>query len=269
MAPTPASHSQTLLAETSDGVLTLTLHRPEVLNALDADLSRELADVLKAAGRDAAVRVIVITGSGRAFCAGQDLAAMPSPSDGESPRLGDLLRRRYNGLILQMRRLEKPILASVNGVAAGAGMSLALACDLRIASDRAGFVQAFVNIGLVPDSGSLYFLPRVVGLSKALELCLLGETVGADEALRIGLVSRVVPADELAPATAEVARKLASGAGKALGLTKRGLNRALDADLDEMLEYEALLQEVAGRTADFREGVTAFQEKRPATFTGA
>jgi 2-(1,2-epoxy-1,2-dihydrophenyl)acetyl-CoA isomerase len=184
------------------------------------------------------------------------------------PHLGDVLRQQYNGLIVQMRRLEKPIVASVNGVAAGAGMSLALACDLRIASARASFVQAFVNIGLVPDSGSMYFLPRLVGLSKALELSLLGDRVSAEEALRIGLVHRVVPEEELPAATAELAGKLAAGAGKALGLTKQGLNRALETDLDGMLEREALLQEVAGRTADFREGVTAFKEKRPARFSG-
>jgi 2-(1,2-epoxy-1,2-dihydrophenyl)acetyl-CoA isomerase len=147
-------------------------------------------------------------------------------------------------------------------------MSLALACDLRIASSDASFLQAFVNIGLVPDSGSLYFLPRIVGLAKALELCLLGERVSAEEALRIGLVTRVVPAEALPRAAAELAAGLGSGAGTALGLTKRGLNRALDADLPEMLEYEALLQEIAGRTADFREGVTAFSQKRRPEFTG-
>jgi 2-(1,2-epoxy-1,2-dihydrophenyl)acetyl-CoA isomerase len=261
---------ETLLVEASEGVLTLTLNRPHVYNAFSAQMSGELADTLKAAGRDEGVRAVVITGAGDAFCSGQDLKALEEQmADGKAPAVAELIRRQYTGLILQMRRLEKPILASVNGVAAGAGMSLALACDLRIASDKATFLQAFVNIGLVPDSGSMYFLPRLVGLTKALELCLLGERVSAEEALRLGLVSRVVPAEELPAATAELARKLASGAGKALGLTKRGLNRAFETDLGGMLEYEALLQEVAGRTADFREGVTAFKEKRPASFSGA
>jgi 2-(1,2-epoxy-1,2-dihydrophenyl)acetyl-CoA isomerase len=261
---------ETLLTETTDGVLTLTLNRPDVYNAITPQLTRELGDALKAAGRDPAVRAVVLTGSGKAFCSGQDLKALGQLGEnGAVPNLAELIRRHYNGLILQMRRLEKPIVASVNGVAAGAGMSLALACDLRIASDRASFVQAFVNIGLVPDSGSMYFLPRLVGLAKALELCLLGERVSAEEAHRIGLVSRVVPADGLAAATTELARKLAAGAGVALGLTKRGLSRALETDLAGMLEYEALLQEIAGRTADFREGVTAFKEKRPARFSGA
>ena len=261
---------ETILAETTEGVLTLTLNRPDLYNAFTPEMGRELTDALKAAGRDGVVRAVVITGAGRAFCSGQDLKLVDEVLAGDGPPgLGGLIRRHYNGLILAMRRLEKPILASVNGVAAGAGMSLALACDLRIASDKASFLQAFVNIGLVPDSGSMYFLPRLVGLAKALELCLLGERVSAEEAQRIGLVSRVVPAEELAAVTGELARKLASGAGKAIGLTKRGLNRALETDLDGMLEYEALLQEVAGRTADFREGVTAFKEKRPAAFTGA
>ncbi|HYU17758.1 MAG TPA: enoyl-CoA hydratase-related protein [Chloroflexota bacterium] len=260
---------ETILAETAEGVLTVTLNRPEVFNAFNPQMGRELSDALRAAGRDDEVRALVITGSGKAFCSGQDLKMVDEAmSEASPPNFAELIRQHYTGLILAMRRLEKPIVAAVNGVAAGAGMSLALASDLRIASDSATFLQAFVNIGLVPDSGSMYFLPRLVGLSKALELCLLGERVSAEEALRIGLVNRVVPGEELPTATAELARKLASSAGKALGLTKRGLNRALEANLNEMLEYEALLQEVAGRTADFREGVTAFKEKRAARFSG-
>ena len=260
-------NDRVLLTETTDRVLTLTLNRPSVYNALTPELGRALGDALKQAGRDRSIGAVVLTGSGRAFCSGQDLAALEIAED-RPPELGELLRREYNGLVLQMRRLDKPIVAAVNGVAAGAGLSLALASDLRIAADTATFVEAFVNIGLVPDAGSMYFLPRLVGLAKALELSLLGERVTAEEALRIGLVNRVVSADELAEAAAELARKLASSAGVALGLTKRGLNRSLESGLDEMLEQEALLQEVAGRTADFREGVTAFKDKRPAQFAG-
>ena len=261
---------ETIRADVSEGLLTITLNRPDAYNAFTPTMGRELADALKDARRDAAVRAIVITGAGKAFCSGQDLKMVDElMPDGRAPALGELLRRHYNGLILAMRRLDKPILASVNGVAAGAGMSLALACDLRIASERASFVQAFVNIGLVPDCGSLYFLPRIVGLAKALELSLLGERIDAREALRLGLVTRVVLEDELPAATAELAGRLAAGAGRALGLTKRGLNRALETNLEDMLEQEALLQEIAGRTDDFREGVTAFKEKRPARFSGA
>ncbi len=261
---------ETIRSEVSDGVLTITLNRPAVYNALTPQMSRELEDALKAARRDANIRVVVVTGAGTAFCSGQDLKmAHELMPEGQPPALGDLLRQHYNSLILAMRRLDKPIIASVNGVAAGAGMSLALACDLRIASDRASFVQSFVKIGLVPDCGSLYALPRIVGLAKALELCLLGERIDAHEALRLGLVSRLVPADELPTAASELAARLAAGARLALGLTKRGLSRALETDLDGMLEQEALLQEVAGRSADFREGVSAFKEKRPARFSGA
>jgi len=260
---------QTIRAEHADRVLTITLDRPHAYNAFTPTMGRELVDALKDARRADDVRVVVMTGAGAAFCSGQDLrmadALVPAA---RPPALGDLLRRHYHGLVLAMRRLDKPIVASINGVAAGAGMSLALACDLRIASTSASFVQAFVNIGLVPDCGSLYFLPRIVGLAKALELSLLGERVDAQEALRVGLVSRVVPADELAAATAEVAGQLANGAGLALGLTKRGLNRAFETDLDGMLEQEALLQEIAGRTSDFREGVTAFKEKREPEWAG-
>ena len=261
---------ETIRAERANRVLTITLDRPQAYNAFTPTMGRELVDAFKGARRDPDVRAVVITGAGKAFCSGQDLGMTDEllPAD-RRPALGDLLRRCYNGLVLEMRRLDKPIVASINGVAAGAGMSLALACDLRIASESASFVQAFVNIGLVPDCGSLYFLPRIVGLAKALELCMLGERIDAQEALRIGLVSQVVAADELAGVTVELAARLANGAGVALGFTKRGLNRALEIDLDAKLEQEALLQEMAGRTSDFREGVTAFKEKRPARFSGA
>ncbi len=260
---------ESLLTETADGVLTIALNRPAVFNALSPELCRELVDALRGAILDDGVRAIVITGAGKAFCSGQDLKLLGELTADGQPRIGDLLRQQYNGLILQMRRIEKPVIASVNGVAAGAGMSLALACDLRIASEEASFVQAFVNIGLAPDSGSMYFLPRLVGIAKAMELCMLGDRIGAAEALELGLVNRVVPAGELKLVTAELAGRLAAGPAKAIGLIKRGLNRGHEADLDEMLEYEALLQEIAGRTADFREGVLAFKEKRPAKFSGA
>ena len=253
-----------MATDSAEGVLRIALNRPDVSNAINAQMSRDLSEAFRQARRDETIRAVVITGIGSAFCAGHHLAGIEQTSN-----LADLLRENYNGLILAMRRLEKPVVASLNGVAADAGMSLALACDIRIASESAELHPAWVDAGLVPDAGSMYFLPRIVGLSKALELCLLGEPVTAEEALRIGLVSQVVMAEELPSATANLARRLASGAGKALGLTKRGLNRSLETGPDDMLEYEALLQQIAGRTADFREGVMAFKEKRPSTFTGA
>ncbi len=256
---------QTITWVVREGVGTLTLNRPEVLNALNKQMTDEIQDVLKQAERDKTVRCLIITGAGRAFSSGEDLKAHRE-SGPES--IADSVRSRYNPIIMKIRALEKPIIASVNGVAAGAGCSLALAADLRIASDKAKFIEAFARIGLMPDSGSTFFLPWLVGYSKAAELCFLAEDVPADEALRIGLVNKVVPAAELEAATAAWANKLAQGPTVAYGLTKRALNRALHAPLHEILEYEMYGQEAAGRTADFREAVAAFLEKRPATFKG-
>jgi 2-(1,2-epoxy-1,2-dihydrophenyl)acetyl-CoA isomerase len=256
---------QTITWVLSEGVGTLTLNRPEVLNAFNRQMTDEIQDVLKQAERDKAVRCLVITGAGRAFSSGEDLKAHRDSGPGS---IAEAVRTRYNPIILKMRALEKPIIAAVNGVAAGAGCSLALAADLRIASDKARFIEAFSRIGLVPDSGSTFFLPWLVGYSKAAELCFLAEDVPAGEALRIGLVNKVVPADELEAATAAWATKLAQGPTVAYGLTKRALNRALHAPLHEILEYEMYGREAAGRTADFREAVAAFLEKRSATFKG-
>lgn len=258
-----------LLQESTDGVMRLTLNRPDALNAFNLELLEALGEAFRQAEGDVGVRAVVLTGAGRAFSAGQDMRALEEIGPPGKPlHLGPWLRTHYNPLILKMRSLEKPIVAAVNGVAAGAGMSLALASDIRIASIDASFTQAFAALGLVPDAGSTFFLPRLVGLGKALELCLTADRIDAGEALRLGLVSRVVPAEELDTAALELTNKLASAAGKAIGLIKRGLNRALAASLDESLEYEALLQEVAGRTEDFREGVIAFSEKRPPRFLG-
>lgn len=258
-----------LLKSQRNGVLTLTLNRPEVFNALDSALLGELAEAFRGAERDEGTRAIILTGAGRAFCSGQDLKSLDELAPpGQTPHFGAWLRRSYNPLILRMRRLEKPILAAVNGVAAGAGLSLALACDLRVASAQASFAEVFARIGLVPDSGSLYFLPRMVGLGKAMELCLLADRVEAEEALRIGLVHRVVPHEQLQAAVEDLAERLASGPGRAIALIKRGLNRSLESTLEQMLEYEADLQEIAGRTQDFREGVLAFTEKRSPRYQG-
>ncbi len=256
---------QTVLWAVDGGVATLTLNRPDVLNALNKQMTDEIQDALKQAERDKAIRCLVITGAGRAFSAGEDLRAH---AGGVRASVADAVRTRYNPIVLKMRGLEKPIIAAINGVAAGAGMSLALAADLRIASDKAKLIMAFSRIGLVPDSGGSYFLPWLVGLGKAAELCMLAEDVLADEAWRIGLVNRVVPADQLVSATAEWANKLAQGPTVAYGLTKRALNRAMHAQLHEILEYEGHGQETASRTADAQEAIAAFVEKRTPHFKG-
>ncbi len=262
---------ETLTLDQHEGVQTIALNRPSRLNALSTDLLRELNDVLRATEQDDAVRVVVLTGRGRAFCSGADLAEFGPPSEAVSwpPALGDLLRTRINPVILRLRSIEKPVLAAVNGVAAGAGMSLALACDLRDAAESSQFIQAFANIGLVPDAGSFYFLPRLVGASKALELAWTAQPVPAREALELGLVNRVVPDASLMDSTLELAARLARGPARAIGLTKRGMNQAHELGLARVLEMEAGYQTIAARTSDFAEGVAAFLEKRPARFTGA
>lgn len=255
---------QTLLWELADGVLTLTLNRPEVLNAVNDRMAEELLDALRKAGRDEQVRSVILTGAGRAFCSGQDLRERAAGDFSYAQHI----RSRYAPIILQLQGLEKPVVAAVNGVAAGAGASLALACDLRVASEDASFLQAFTRIGLVPDSGATYFLPRLVGLGKAFEMCYLAEPVPAQEALRLGLVNWVVPGSELMAKAREVAGRLAAGPTRAYGFTKRALLRNLKADLPTALDYEAMLQDAAGRTEDHREGVLAFLEKRPPRYSG-
>ncbi|MED1916842.1 enoyl-CoA hydratase-related protein [Bacillus thuringiensis] len=256
---------ETILYEVSEGVAVVTLNRPDKFNAFTAVMNKEITDALKQAQKDADVRCIVLTGAGRAFNAGQDLSDV---SGGGDVDYGSFLRDRYNPMILQFQKTEKPIIAAVNGVAAGAGMSVALACDIRLASEKASFVNAFVNIGLVPDSGGCYFLPRIVGIGKALELAMTGEKVSAEEALRFGLVNQVYPAESFMEDALVYARKLASLPTKGIGLIKRTMYKGLEMGLEETLEYEAFAQEAAGSTADHKEGVTAFMEKRAPRFTG-
>lgn len=254
-----------LRVETVDAVTTLTLDRADSLNSLTLGLKNELLQALKSAGRDRAIRAVVITGAGRAFCAGQDLRERMEP---DAAPLAVELRQRYNPIIIAMRRLEKPIVAAVNGVAAGAGASLAFACDIRLAAPEASFILAFGRVGLVPDSGATWFLPRLVGTAKALEIALTTEPLSAADAERFGLVARIVPADGLLAEGQALAERLAAGAPRAIALTKRALNRAWDATLEEQLEYEADLQGLAGASADHAEGVAAFVEKRRPAFTG-
>jgi 2-(1,2-epoxy-1,2-dihydrophenyl)acetyl-CoA isomerase len=266
---TAAPPLQTLAVSTSNGICTITLNRPDVLNAFNNELTTELAEALKNAERDASVRAIVITGAGRAFSSGQDLGDLKRKYvPGHVPALGDDLRRRYNPIITRIREMEKPVIAAVNGVAAGAGCSLALACDLRIASEQASFIEVFINVGLVPDSGSTFTLPRLVGMGKAMELCWTGQKVDAQEALRLGLVNKVVPPDALVGEANALAAKIASLPARAIGLTKRLLNQSLNNDLAAQLEAEAFAQETAGRTEDHYEGVVAFIEKRKPQFKG-
>ena len=255
---------ENILYEKHHGVAAITLNRPQALNAFTPKMNGELQQALKDADEDKSIRCFLLTGSGRAFCAGQDLKGRTPETKGS---LGASLRERYNPIILRLRRTEKIALAAVNGVAAGAGCNLALACDLRIASEEAKFIQAFVRVGLAPDCGGSFFLPRLVGLSKAMELLLLGEAVDARDALRIGLVAKVVPAAELPAAARELAEQLARGP-RSIGLIKRAVNRPLLPELEAQLDYEASLQEIAGRSADYDEGVAAFLEKRQPVFTG-
>ncbi len=255
---------ETLLVETRDAVRIVTLNRPEVLNAINARLGEELLDALRDAEQAGEVRCVLLAGAGRGFCAGADLK---DHTPGETS-LGDLLRDRYNRIVLRMRTMEKPVVAAVGGVAAGAGCNLALAADLRIASDRASFIEVFTRVGLIPDSGGTWLLPRLVGVGRALEMMFLAEPVDAETAGRLGLVNRVVPHEELMPRALEWAVRLAQGPTRAYGLIKRGVDHNLAVDLRAGLEYEACLQEIAGRTDDHREGVAAFLAKRPPSYLG-
>ena len=256
----------TILYSVAGNIATLTFNRPEVRNAFNDQMAAELQAALKNAERDEAVRCLVITGAGQGFCAGQDLAAIRDR--GEEVSFRDHLTKTYNPIVSKLRSIEKPVIAAINGAAAGAGWGMALACDIRYASAAAKFRLAFIGIGLAPDSGTSYFLPRLVGLGKALELAYTNDLVDAATALSLGLVNKVVPADQLLPAALELAEKLAHGPTRGLGLTKRAMNHALTTPLNEALDYEAFLQEIAGRSVDHHEGVQAFLEKRTPNFTG-
>jgi len=257
--------SDTILRAASDGVLILTLNRPDALNSFNVEMKEALLAALKDASRDRSVRVVVLTGAGRAFSAGQDLKER---QQADAADLGTELRVRYNPIVLAMRRVEKPVIGAINGVAAGAGISVALACDIRIASESASFIEVFGRVGLVPDTGSSWFLPRLVGYARAAEMSFTTDPVDAAMAERIGLVNRVVPADQLMTETNALAARLARSAPIALALAKRALNRSLETNLEQALEFEAELQSVAGRSKDYVEGVAAFVEKRQPKFTG-
>lgn len=255
-----------LLYEASDGIARITLNRPQVYNALSPDLIREITEAVIAAGNDTSVRVLLLTGSGdKAFCSGADLKA----GMGEAASMGEALRTRYNPMIMALRNLPKPVVCRLNGVAAGAGCSLALACDVVIASDEAYLSQIFVNIGLMPDAGSTFFLPRLVGTAKAFELASTGRRVYGPEAVELGLVQRSVPAANLDTATAEILDYYRHAPTRAIGAMKLALNRSLYSDLETMLNFEAEKQDQLGETRDAGEGIMAFLQKRKPDYQGS
>lgn len=257
-----------LLSTQAAGVLVLTLNRPKALNALTMSMMKHLMASLKEAEANRDVRCVVLTAAGRAFCAGADLGELKKRQEAGPFSLGDELRRFFNPLIAQIRRMEKPVVGSVNGLAAGAGASLILATDVKICSEGASFICAFVKVGLVPDSAMTYLLPRHLGLSRALEHAWTAKPITASEALSAGLVNEVVPSYRLEAATMEMAQRLALAPPRAVAMTKRVMNRSWENTIEEQMEYEAQLQEILGKSKDHQEGVAAFLEKRPPQFTG-
>jgi 2-(1,2-epoxy-1,2-dihydrophenyl)acetyl-CoA isomerase len=254
-----------LLYQQEGHITTITLNRPDVFNAFNDEQSYELQDALKTARKDENTRVIVLTGAGKAFCSGQDLKAI---AGAEKRSFIDSLHKRYNPIIREMRNIPKPIICKLNGVAAGAGCSLALASDFIIASENASLIEVFINVALVMDSGSSFFLPRLVGSARAFELSTMGTKVSAKQALEWGMINRCVPAENLDAETQNIADYYAAAPTKAIGLMKKLLNRSFNSDLESMLEYEAYCQETAGASSDNKEGVAAFNEKRKPNFTG-
>jgi len=251
--------------ELNDGVATITLNRPDVYNALNNEITYEMQAALKECKKDDEVRVVVLTGEGKAFCSGQDLKAS---SKEPNRSFSDSIHKRYNPIIQAIRTMPKPVICRLNGVAAGAGCSFALACDLVVAAESAKLIEVFVNIGLVLDSGSSYFLPRLVGSAKAFELATMGTRVSGKEAEAMGLVNKCVPDEELDNAVKSYTDYYAKAPTKAIGLMKKMLNKSQNSTLSEMLEYEAHMQDITGSSHDYTEGVQAFLEKRKPNFLG-
>lgn len=251
----------------SDNVAIIKLNRPEVLNSFNVEMSKNVQSALDKCAEDNSIRAVLITGEGRAFSAGQDLAEAV-PKDKPLADLGEILDECYNPIIKQIYELEKPVIAGVNGVAAGAGANLALVCDIVIASEKASFVQAFSKIGLIPDSGGTYILPRLIGYQKASVLMMTGDKVSVEEAERMGMISKVEKEDEFESNLHSFAKNLAKMPTKGLALTKKALQQSMNNDLYKQLELEKELQIEAGNTNDYKEGVNAFLEKRKPDFKG-
>lgn len=254
---------ETIEYDVSGGVATVTLNRPQQLNAVNRQLAEEWGMALAEVDRDERVRAVVITGAGRGFCAGQDLSTMNEGLSG-----GEILRVMYNPILTAIRRLPKPVIAAVNGVAVGAGMNIALACDVRYASENATFGQVFARIGALPDSGAFFFLPRMIGLARATEMLFDAEIISATRAAELGLVNVVLPSDDLLPKAIEYGQRLAQGPTQVYARIKEGLNHCFGFTFDEALEWEAGGQEAMAKTEDFQEGVAAFLEKRQPQFKG-
>lgn len=254
-----------ILVNHNGGVCTITLNRPEVFNSFNRSMAMALQKELDNCEKDLEVRAIVIVGGGKAFCAGQDLAEAVDP---EGPELTTIVKEHYNPIIQRIRRIEKPVIAAVNGVAAGAGANIALACDIVIAAESASFIQAFSKIGLIPDSGGTFFLPRLVGQQKALALMMTGDKVGAREAEEMNMIYKAVDDEAFLDFVNDFALKIAKMPTRGLGLTKKAVNQSWNNDLNAQLDVEEELQTEAGSTYDFREGVNAFLEKRKPEFKG-
>ena len=260
---------ETILSKKSDGVMTIALNRPDKLNSFNGVLHEEIYDALNRAATDDDVRCIVLRGEGKGFSAGADLAeVVEGDGDPNGPDLGEYLRRTYSQLVTRMVDIEKPIVAALHGPVYGAGLGIALACDLRVAAESVKFSVAFIKIGLIPDAGVSFFLPRIIGLGRAMEMSMLGEALEAEEAHRVGLVNRVVPDERLEEEVAEYAEQLAGLPTMAMGRIKQTLYKSFESDLAAALEAEAAGQSVCGYTRDHKEGVAAFMEKREANFTG-
>ncbi|MFZ9586297.1 MAG: enoyl-CoA hydratase-related protein [Crocinitomicaceae bacterium] len=254
-----------ILKEIKNGICRITLNRPSVFNSFNKTMAMQLQEVLDDCAVNQAIRAVYITGEGKAFCAGQDLAEAIDP---EGPELKSIVRDHYNPIILKIRELEKPVIAAVNGVAAGAGANIALACDIVVAKKSASFIQAFSKIGLIPDSGGTYFLPRLIGVQKAIALMMTGEKVSADDAERMNMIYKVFEDDAFEEESWKLTENLANMPTRGLGLTKKAVNLGLFNSLEDQLDLEEQLQTEAGETDDFTEGVNAFIQKRPAEFKG-